>query len=130
MKDTFMNFLKAEIVQVSEKFAKVKGCVKKCFLNVHGTAHGSYLFALADFAFSLVSNYDKPRVAVSMHVNFIKPVYIGEEIVAEAKVIRKTKKFVFCEINVKRENDTILHGTAISYSLTSHTASKCLLSKS
>jgi len=55
-KDRFREFLGAEIVEVSEGYARVKGTVRKEYLNFHGTAHGSYIMALAGFAFALAAN--------------------------------------------------------------------------
>lgn len=114
-KDGFREFLGAEIVEVSEGYAKVKGAVRREYLNFHGTAHGSYIMALADFAFALAANSDNiKRVAVSIKMDFYKPAYEGEELVAEAKVIHG-RKLVFCELKVMRGDDTIAKGEAIAY---------------
>ncbi|RLI00418.1 thioesterase [Candidatus Bathyarchaeota archaeon] len=115
--DNFREYLGVKIVETSKEFVKVKGKVKKEYLNVHGTAHGSFLFSLADFAFSLLSNFDKPRVAISMNIDFCKPAHEGDEIFAEAKVLKRTKKFLFCEFKIKKDDLLLAYGKAISYSL-------------
>ena len=114
-KDRFREFLGAEIVEVSEGYARVKGTVSKEYLNFHGTAHGSYIMALADFAFALAANSDNiRRAAVSIRMDFYKPAYEGDELIAEAKIIHG-RKIVFCELKVMRGDDIIAKGEAIAY---------------
>lgn len=103
-----------KVVDVGEGFAKVKAMVKKEFLNIHGTAHGAFIFALADTAFALAVNYDSPRVAINVSINFIKPAFEGEELIAEAKV-EGGKKVKFCILKVYRDDDLIAEGIAIAY---------------
>ena len=114
-KDRFREFLGAEILEISEGYAKVRGTVRKEYLNFHGTAHGSYIMALADFAFALAANSDNiRRAAVSIRIDFYKPAYEGEELIAEAKIIHG-RKLVFCELRVTRDSDVIAKGEAIAY---------------
>lgn len=69
-KDRFREFLGAEILEISERYAKVRGTVRKEYLNFHETAHGSYIMALADFAFALAANSDNiRRAAVSIRID-------------------------------------------------------------
>ncbi len=114
-KDRFREFLRAEILEISEGYARVKGSVRKEYLNFHGIAHGSYIMALADFAFALAANSDNTRrVAVSIRIDFYKPAYEGDELIAEAKIIHG-RKLVFCELKVMRGDDIIAKGEAIAY---------------
>lgn len=54
-------------------------------LNVHGTAHGGFLFLLADAAFSFAANDGLAvTVATSAQVTFVKPAYPGDVLLAEA----------------------------------------------
>ncbi len=115
-KDEFMNFLKVKVLEVSKDTVKVEGEVKREYVNVHGTAHGSYIFSLMDFAFSILSNLDKRRVAVSISVDYLKPAYEGDKLIGEASVVERTRRFLFCEIKVKKHDKTIAYGKAISYS--------------
>ena len=116
-KDKFREFLGVEILEVCEGYAKVKGLVRREYLNFHGTAHGSYIMALADFAFALAANSDNVRrAAISIKMDFYKPACEGEELVAEAKIIHG-RKLVFCELKVMRGGDVIAKGEAIAYSL-------------
>lgn len=52
--------------------------------NAMGVAHGGAVFAVADQAFGIAANQDgKPRVAVSVHINYIAPATGILEAVAE-----------------------------------------------
>jgi acyl-CoA thioesterase len=116
-KDRFRDLLGVEILEVSEGFARVKGRVEENYLNFHGTAHGSFIMALADFAFALAANSDSTRrAAVSIKVNFYKPAYEGEELVAEAKRVHGKNVF-FCEVKVMRGSEIIASGDAIAYTV-------------
>ncbi len=114
-KDRFREFLGAEIVEVSEGYAKVKGTIKKDYLNFHGTAHGAYIMSLADFAFALAANSDNiRRAAISVRIDFYKAAYEGDELIAVAKMVYG-RRIVFCDLKVMREDDIIASGEAIAY---------------
>ena len=113
--DKFRKFLGVEILEISKGYAKVKGIVREDYLNFHGTAHGSYIIALADFAFAIAANSDNMRrAAISIRMDFYKPAYEGDELVAEARVSHG-KRVVFCDLVVKRGGETIAKGNAIAY---------------
>ena len=112
--DKFREHLGVEIVELRSGYAKVKGMVKEEYLNFHGTAHGSYIMALADFAFALAANSDGTRrMAVMIKLNFYKPANAGDEITGEAEVVRG-RRLVFCRVCVKRGEETIAEGDAIA----------------
>lgn len=116
-KDRFREFLGAEILEISERYAKVRGTVRKEYLNFHETAHGSYIMALADFAFALAANSDNiRRAAVSIRIDFYKPAYEGDELVAEAKIVHG-RKIVFCEDDVIAKGEEIAYGKEFFKSL-------------
>lgn len=59
--------------------------VTESMVNGHGIAHGGYLFLLADVAFSYACNSHGPvTVAQSAGVTFLRPVEVGEVLLAEA----------------------------------------------
>ena len=113
--DKFRKFLGAEVLEISKGYAKVKGIVRGDFLNFHGTAHGSYITALADFAFAIAANSDNVRrAAISIRIDFYKPAYEGDELVAEAR-ISHGRRVVFCDLVVTRDGNVIAKGEAIAY---------------
>jgi acyl-CoA thioesterase len=59
--------------------------VSEPMLNGHGTAHGGYLFLLADAAFAYASNSHGPvAVAQQAQITFLRPVAVGCTLRAEA----------------------------------------------
>jgi acyl-CoA thioesterase len=59
--------------------------VTEAMVNVHGIAHGGFLFLLADAAFAYAVNTGRPvTVAQSAQVTYLRPAYVGDELVAEA----------------------------------------------
>jgi acyl-CoA thioesterase len=54
-------------------------------LNGHGTAHGGYLFLLADTAFAFACNtHGEPAVARACEIEFLRPGRAGDELHAVA----------------------------------------------
>lgn len=59
--------------------------VTKTMINGHAICHGGYVFLLADSAFAFACNTYGPRVvAQSCDIVFVRPVRLGEELVATA----------------------------------------------
>jgi acyl-CoA thioesterase len=59
--------------------------VTETMVNLHGVAHGGYVFLLADAAFAYACNSRGPvTVAQGAQVTFLRPVQAGEELTAEA----------------------------------------------
>ncbi len=114
--DLFRKYTGAEVLEVRAGYAKVKCKIKRDFLNFHGTAHGAVIMAAADFAFALAVNSEgTKRAAVSIKIDFLKPAYEGEEIIAEARITGGGRSLVFCELLVFKNEEIIAKGDAIAY---------------
>ncbi|MFD5086712.1 hydroxyphenylacetyl-CoA thioesterase PaaI [Kitasatospora sp. NPDC058201] len=71
--------------EVATGRALMRMTVAPAMVNGHGTAHGGYLFLLADAAFSYACNsYGPVTVAQAAQVTFLAPAAVGDELVAEA----------------------------------------------
>ncbi|MGH3940584.1 MAG: hydroxyphenylacetyl-CoA thioesterase PaaI [Pseudonocardiaceae bacterium] len=71
--------------KVSPGRASVWMRVAETMVNGYGIAHGGYLFLLADVAFSYACNtHGLVNVASSAQVTFLRPVEVGEKLIAEA----------------------------------------------
>jgi acyl-CoA thioesterase len=91
--DQFAKHLKAEIIEVTPGYAKVKMAVQEYFLNGVKTVHGGVLFSLADFAFALASNTSgETGVAINVNIQFMKAAFLGDELVAEARLMSRSKR--------------------------------------
>jgi acyl-CoA thioesterase len=75
----------ARIEQVSAGFARLRMRLTERMVNLHGTAHGGYLFLLADAAFAYACNSHGPAaVAQGAQITFLGPAVPGDELFAEA----------------------------------------------
>jgi phenylacetic acid degradation protein PaaD len=85
MGDPFMKALGLEAEIPGPGQARVWGVVRPEHLNLHGTAHGGFLYTLADAAFALASNSHGVRaVALSTHMEYLRAVQAGERVEAVA----------------------------------------------
>jgi phenylacetic acid degradation protein PaaD len=65
--------------------ATVSMTVRDDMTNGHGTAHGGFIFALADSAFAFACNsYNERSVAQACDIVFAAPARAGDRLVAEA----------------------------------------------
>jgi acyl-CoA thioesterase len=81
--------------------ARLEAQLKPEHLNNWGSAHGGFLFSLADSAFALASNSHGPlAVALSAHIEFMKPTRVGDTLVATATEINRTQRTAVYRIEV------------------------------
>ncbi len=111
--DPFAEFLEAKVEELREGYARVSGVVKEEFLNIHRTAHGAFITALADFALALAANYDMKRMAINISINFFKGAKKGDVLVAEAERV-SGRRVAFFVIRVKKGKELVAEGTAIT----------------
>jgi acyl-CoA thioesterase len=73
------------IEEAREGYARISMDVRQDMLNVHETAHGGMIFALADTAFAYACNSRNiTTVAQQASIVFLAPARAGETLVAEA----------------------------------------------
>ncbi|ACP49940.1 thioesterase superfamily protein [Sulfolobus islandicus Y.N.15.51] len=114
----FLKFLDIELEEIREGYARVSGVITKDFLNVHNTAHGSFIFAIADAAFEYVSNFTRDSVALHMDIDFRRLVKEGEKVIAEAFEESTGKTTSLYRIIVKNEEGKLVaYVTALVFHL-------------
>ena len=117
LNDRFRRFLDAKVIEFKPGFARVEGIVKEEFTNIHGFCHGGYLISLADFALGLAANSDGvKRFAISISMDFFTPAFIGDKLIAEAKVVKAGKRISFYEMVILKGDEVIAKGNAVVYS--------------
>jgi phenylacetic acid degradation protein PaaD len=92
MKDPFMAHLGLAVLHLAPGEAVVAGEVGEAHLNLHGTVHGGFLYALADSAFALASNSRGPAVALSCRMDYFRPLALGARVEARAKEVQTAEK--------------------------------------
>jgi len=89
--------------------------VDKPHANLGGTLHGGFSAHLVDSVTSMALMTNEggmPGVSVDIHMTYIKAAKIGEEILIEAKTLKKgrTLAFLECEIRNKETNALLVKG--------------------
>ena len=87
-----------------------KTVINENHLNAAGITHGGYLSALVDAGAGTAAHRsadNAPCVTISLDLKFIGASKIGDEIIGQVKILKKTKTlvFLFCELKCK---DTII----------------------
>jgi acyl-CoA thioesterase len=86
--------------------ARMRMRVTGAMANLHGIAHGGYLFLLADAAFAYASNAtEQANVAHAAQVTFLRPVEVGDELVAEATARIHYGPHGVYDVTVRRADD-------------------------
>ena len=95
---------------ISDTEYEFKSTVNENHLNAAGITHGGYLSALIDAGAGTAAHRsaeNAPCVTISLDLKFIGASKIGDEIIGNVKILKKTKTlvFLFCEL---RCNDKII----------------------
>lgn len=106
--DKFSQWLGIERVLIEEGRAILKMIIRKDMLNGFDIAHGGIVFSLADSALAFSSNsFGKKSVSIEASVNWTKPLYENDEIVAESKMRSMSNKQAVFDIDVKRGDEIV-----------------------
>lgn len=91
------------LLAVGPGTARVAMGIRADMVNGHGVAHGGLVAALADTAFAVACNSSgEATVAAGFTVDFLEPVLLGDELVAEAtEVVRRGRAGVY-DVAVRR----------------------------
>lgn len=84
-----------------------------------GLVHGGFVFGLADYAAMLAVN-DPNVVLGGSTVSFLKPVKVGETLVAEANVTSVKGKKHMVSVVVKRDTVPVFEGELACFVLDKH----------
>ena len=96
------------IDRIAPGTAELSMTVTPAMTNGHGTAHGGYIFALADSAFAFACNSRGPRaVAAQCQVAYLRPGRPGDRLVATAvEVVREGRSSIY-DVHVRCEGAVV-----------------------
>ena len=99
--DSASRALGMELVAVGPGTATLAMTVTDTMTNGHDTAHGGYIFTLADSAFAFACNsYGLVTVAAHCSVTFIRPGRRGDRLVAEAREVSRSGRSGIYDVRV------------------------------
>jgi acyl-CoA thioesterase len=108
MNDPFMALLGMDAEITAPGQAVVRGTVRPEHLNRLDTAHGGFLYTMADAAFAMASNsHGVPAVALSTHMEYLKPGKAGEQLEARAVELNLGNRTGVYRVEV-RSGETLL----------------------
>ncbi|MCS7307610.1 MAG: thioesterase, partial [Aquificaceae bacterium] len=71
--------------------------------------HGGFIFSLADFC--AMATVNEPTVVLAQAtIKFIKPVVVGDELIAEGRLIKSEGKKRWVQVEVKRGEEKTAEG--------------------
>ncbi|MBY0478156.1 MAG: hydroxyphenylacetyl-CoA thioesterase PaaI [Chitinophagaceae bacterium] len=107
--DLFSQWLGIEVIQIKEGYSKIKITVRKEMMNGLGIVHGGIAFSLADSAFAFAcNNRNNLSVALDTSINFLKPVHVGDVLIAEAKELHNGRSTGLYHIQIYNQNDHLV----------------------
>ncbi len=107
--DLFSQWLGIQIVTIAEGYSKVKMVVRNEMMSGLGIVHGGIAFSLADSSFAFACNSrNNLSVALDTSINFLKPVHVGDILIAEAKEMHNGKSTGLYQITITNQNNHIV----------------------
>ncbi len=101
---------------VSETEYEFKSIINENHLNAAGITHGGYLSALIDAGAGTAAHRasdNSPCVTISLDLKYIGASKIGDEIIGNVKILKKTKTLVFLFCELKCDNKIITSASGI-----------------
>lgn len=106
--DRFATLNGAVIDEIGEQYAKCSIEIDERHKNALGAVMGGVYFTLADFAFAVASNWQKPgTVSLSSNIAYLKPAK-GKKIFASARCLKSGRTTCYYSIDVTDENGTLV----------------------
>lgn len=81
--------------------------ITPAMVNGHGTAHGGYIFALADSAFAFACNtHDQRTVGQQASITYLAPAFAGDRLTATATERARQARSGLYDVTVTNHNGT------------------------
>jgi acyl-CoA thioesterase len=104
---SFAAQLGLEVLSAGEGRAHVRATVSAAHLNLHGSAHGGFLYTLADEAFALASNSRGAAVALSVRMDYLSAVREGDTLEAVAREEHLGRRVATYRVEVLRAGEKV-----------------------
>ena len=101
---------------ISETEYEFKSTINANHLNAAGITHGGYLSALIDAGAGTAAHRsaeNSPCVTISLDLKFISASKVGDTIIGNVKILKKTKTLIFLFCELKCENKIITSASGV-----------------
>ena len=103
-RDVASGALGLRILEVRADFIRAAMSVRADMVNGHDLCHRGLIFTFADSAFAFCCNsHNVVTVGGSASIDFIAPARKGDELVALAKMISRTRRSGICDVVVSNQ---------------------------
>lgn len=107
--DEVVQELGMHIESVSPGEAKLSMTVTQAMANSHGTAHGGFIFTLADSAFAYACNsYNHKAVAGHCSITYVAPAHVGMHLTATAREHVRFGRNGMYDVTVTNEDNELI----------------------
>jgi acyl-CoA thioesterase len=97
-----------ELLEVGPGAATIVMTVSDAMINGHDTAHGGFIFALADSAFAFACNsYGEATVAAHCSITYLRPGRRGDRLIAKAHEVSRVGRSGIYDVRVSVEGQTV-----------------------
>ena len=108
-KDAFSQWLGIDVVEIKEGYSKIKMTVRPEMMNGLQVVHGGIAFSLADSAFAFAcNNRNNLSLALETSISFLKPVFVDDVLLAEAKEIRNSKSIGVYLVEITNQHNQLI----------------------
>ena len=98
-----------ELLEVGPGTATLAMTVSDSMVNGHDTAHGGFIFALADSAFAFACNgYNQVTVAQNCTITYVSPGRIGDRLTAEAREVSRKGRSGIYDIRISNQSGDLV----------------------
>ena len=102
--DLFSQWLGITVLAIKEGYSKITMQVRPEMINGLGIVHGGVAFSFADSAFAFAcNNRNVLSVALDTSINFLKPVHVGDTLIAETTELHNGKSTGLYHINITNQ---------------------------
>jgi len=101
---------------ISENDYQFKTTIKETHLNAAGITHGGFIAAVVDAGAGTAAHKvadNSPCVTISLELKFISPIQLGQELLGNVKIQKKTKSMIFLTCELQASNKIVATASGI-----------------
>jgi acyl-CoA thioesterase len=107
--DLFSKWLGISVLDIKDGYSKIQMTVRTEMINGLGTVHGGIAFSFADSAFAFAcNNRNILSVALDTSINFVKTIFVGDVLTAEAKEIHNGRSTGLYHVTITNQNEHVV----------------------
>jgi acyl-CoA thioesterase len=98
-----------KIEAIGPGFAVLSLTISAAMVNGHGTAHGGFIFSLADSAFAFACNsHGQRHVAQNCQISYVAPGRLGMRLIAEARERQRGDRSGIYDVTVRTDAGDVI----------------------